>query len=171
MTYPFFNLMVLPAHILTELSGFIIVFKNSVHLHLHSGWDISHTIVLLTFQYWHINAYYSNKYTSSLKNSWLQQDTFCSKVVPLCGSVEICMWTDLAWTTSTSESVLHRGLNVWALLPHRWRITAAKERQWRNKQSINFKTKHSTWMLNLKGSGTEKKEKMWAEIPDYQLLG
>lgn len=78
------------------------------------------------------------------------------------GSVEICVCIQTLselQITSTSLSVLHRGLKVWVLFPHKWRIMAAKERQLRNKQSINFKTKPSTWVLNLKGSGHKRKKR------------
>lgn len=70
--------MVLLLYILTIYLNTAVWIYNCVgflySLHLHSGWDSLHAIVLLTltFQCWRINVYFSNKYAPCLKNSWLQ---------------------------------------------------------------------------------------------------
>lgn len=92
----------------------------------------------------------------------------------LCSSVEIHMGTQTfpeLQITSTSLSVQKRGLNMWALFPHRWRIMATKERQWRNKQSINFKTKHWAWVLNLKGLGQKRRNRYRKRPQTINYLG
>lgn len=42
MTYLFFNLMVLPAHILTELSGFIIMFLKILYIYIYTVVETFH---------------------------------------------------------------------------------------------------------------------------------
>ena len=77
--------MVLPLNLTVYLSRAVCIYNyyffNSVHF--HGGWEISLAIVLFTFQYGHINVYYSNKCNPFLKNSWLQQDTSLLQVCPL----------------------------------------------------------------------------------------
>ena len=108
---------------------------------------------------------------------------FCSHVVTMKNASLQFSWdlrgnTDLVWIqtsselriTSTSLSALHRGLNVWVLFPHKWRIMAAKERQWRNEQCINFKAEPSTWVLNLKKSGRKRRKRCKERSRDCLLL-
>ena len=104
----FFNAMVLTFILTVHLSRAVCIYNymffNSAHL--HGGWDISLAIVLSTFQYGHINVYYSSKYNPFLKNSWLQQD---ASLLQVCAS----LW--FSWDLHVNRhnfSGLHRGVTV-----------------------------------------------------------
>lgn len=83
------------------------------------------------------------------------------------------MNTDLAWTTHYIHllSVLHRDLAGWVLFSRRSRVMGAKEREWRSKQSINFKTKQSSWVLNLKGWGHKRRKRCRERSQTINYLG
>lgn len=76
-------------------------------------------------------------------------------------SVEICIWIQ---TLSELKITIHlivsaaQGSKCVRFFPHRWRITAAKEKEWRNKQNINFKTKPSPWVIK-KISGCKRRKR------------
>lgn len=127
-------------YIWAELSGFVIMFLKTLYIYTVVEIFTCNSFVNINFSILAIYVYYSNEFATSLKNSWLQHIAIlfqcchwekCIFAVQLRFSLWAQTLPELQ-ITSTSLSGQKRDLNTWALFPLRWRIMAAKERQWRN---------------------------------------